>query len=115
KFGLGYAPELWDGLLMYLKKTGYTEAEGITAGLLRTGERGVYDWFRGRLIVPIKDARGKVIAFGGPAMRPDQPGKYTNSPNTALFKKSATLYALDVARAAIRSEGAAVIVEGSFD
>ena len=115
KFGLGYAPELWDGLLMYLKKKGFTEAEGITAGLLRTGDRGVYDWFRGRLIVPIKDARGKVIAFGGRAMRPDQPGKYVNSPNTPLFNKSATLYALDVARPVIRSEGAAVIVEGFFD
>ena len=115
KFGLGYAPELWDGLLVYLKKKGFTEAEGITAGLLRTGDRGVYDWFRGRLIVPIKDARGKVIAFGGRAMRPDQPGKYVNSPNTPLFNKSATLYALDVARPAIRSEGAAVIVEGYFD
>ena len=115
KFGLGYAPELWDGLLVYLKKKGYTEAEGITAGLLRTGDRGVYDWFRGRLIVPIKDARGKVIAFGGRAMRADQPGKYINSPNTPLFNKSATLYGLDVARPAIRSEGAAVIVEGYFD
>jgi DNA primase len=115
KFALGYAPELWDGLLVYLKKKGFTEAEGITAGLLRTGDRGVYDWFRGRLIVPIKDARGKVIAFGGRAMRPDQPGKYVNSPNTPLFNKSATLYALDVARPAIRSEGAAVIVEGYFD
>jgi DNA primase len=115
KFGLGYAPELWDGLLVYLKKKGYTEAEGITAGLLRTGDRGVYDWFRGRLIVPIKDARGKVIAFGGRAMRPDQPGKYVNSPSTPLFNKSATLYALDVARPVIRSEGAAVIVEGFFD
>jgi len=115
KFGLGYAPELWDGLLVYLKKKGFTEAEGITAGLLRTGDRGVYDWFRGRLIVPIKDARGKVIAFGGRAMRPDQPGKYVNSPNTPLFNKSATLYALDVARPVIRSEDAAVIVEGFFD
>ena len=115
KFGLGYAPELWDGLLVYLKKKGFTEAEGITAGLLRTGDRGVYDWFRGRLIVPIKDARGKVIAFGGRTMRADQQPKYVNSPNTPLFNKSATLYALDVARAAIRSEGAAVIVEGYFD
>lgn len=115
KFGLGYAPELWDGLLNYLKKKGYSEAEGITAGLLRTGDRGVYDWFRGRLMVPIRDARGNVIAFGGRAMRADQPGKYVNSPNTPLFNKSATLYALDAARAAIRSDGTAVIVEGFFD
>ena len=115
RFGLGYAPDLWDGLLTYIKRKGFTDEEGITAGLLRTGDRGVYDWFRGRLIVPIRDARGKVIAFGGRAMRADQPGKYVNSPTTPLFNKSATLYALDVARPAIRSEGVAVIVEGYFD
>lgn len=83
--------------------------------MLRSGDRGLYDWFRGRLMVPIRDGRGKVIAFGGRAMRADQPGKYVNSPNTPLFNKSATLYALDVARPAIRSEGTAVIVEGYFD
>jgi DNA primase len=115
KFGLGYAPDLWDGMLTYIKKKGFTEAEGITAGLLRAGDRGIYDWFRGRLMVPILDARGRVIAFGGRAMRADQPGKYVNSPNTPLFNKSATLYALDVARAAIRTDGVAVIVEGFFD
>lgn len=115
KFGLGYAPDLWDGLLTYVKKKGFTEAEGIAAGLLRAGDRGIYDWFRGRLMVPIYDARGRVVAFGGRAMRADQPGKYVNSPNTPLFNKSATLYALDVARAAIRNEGVAVIVEGFFD
>ncbi|OLC53740.1 MAG: DNA primase [Chloroflexi bacterium 13_1_40CM_4_68_4] len=115
KFGLGYAPDLWDGLLTYIKKKGFSEEEGITAGLLRTGDRGAYDWFRGRLMVPIKDSRGRVIAFGGRAMRADQPGKYVNSPNTSLFNKSATLYALDLAKASIRKESTAVIVEGYFD
>jgi DNA primase len=115
KFALGYAPDLWDGLLTYIKKKGFTEEEGITTGLLRAGERGPYDWFRGRLIVPIKDSRGRVIAFGGRAMRADQPGKYVNSPNTPLFNKSATLYGLDLAKAAIRRDGVAVIVEGYFD
>jgi len=116
-FGLGYAPDLWDGLLTYLKKKSFTEEEGQIAGVLRSREndRGVYDWFRGRLMVPIRDGRGKTIAFGGRAMRADQPGKYVNSPNTPLFNKSATLYALDAARAAIRKEGTAVIVEGYFD
>ena len=66
-------------------------------------------------MVPIKDGRGRIVAFGGRAMRPDQPGKYVNSPQTALFNKSATLYGLDVARAAIRKERTAVIVEGYFD
>src|SRR5207244_7030747 len=85
KFGGGYAPELWDCLLAYIKKKSFTEEEGIAAGLLRAGDRGAYDWFRGRLMVPIKDSRGRVIAFGGRAMRADQPGKYVNSPNTTLF------------------------------
>jgi DNA primase len=115
KWALGFAPDLWDGVLSYIKKKGFTEEEGITAGLLRAGERGAYDWFRGRLMVPIKDSRGRVIAFGGRAMRPDQPGKYVNSPNTPLFNKSATLYGLDLAKAAIRRDGVAVIVEGYFD
>jgi DNA primase len=114
-FGLGYAPDLWDGLLTYLKKKSFTEEEGQIAGVLRAGDRGVYDWFRGRLMVPIRDSRGRTIGFGGRAMRADQPGKYVNSPNTPLFNKSATLYALDAARPAIRKEGAAVIVEGYFD
>lgn len=114
-FGLGYAPELWDGLVGYLKKKGYTEEDGIATGLLRAGDRGAYDWFRARLMVPIRDARGRVIAFGGRTMRADVPAKYVNSPNTALFNKSATLYALDAALPQIRSTGVAVIVEGYFD
>jgi len=114
-FGLGYAPDLWDGLLTYLKKKSFTAEEGQIAGVLRAGDRGVYDWFRGRLMVPIRDSRGRTIAFGGRAMRADQPGKYVNSPNTPLFNKSATLYALDAARPAIRKESTAVIVEGYFD
>jgi DNA primase len=65
--------------------------------------------------VPIKDGRGRIIAFGGRAMRTDQRGKYVNSQGTALFNKSATLYALDAARGAIRKQNAAVIVEGYFD
>jgi DNA primase len=116
QFGLGYAPDLWDGLLSYIKKKGYTEDDGVSVGLLRVGDRGgAYDWFRGRLMVPIRDSRGRVIAFGGRAMRADQQAKYMNSPNTALFNKSATLYALDAALPSIRSEGTAVIVEGYFD
>lgn len=115
RFGLGYAPDLSDGLVLYLRKKGYTDEEAVAAGLIGTNERGAYDWFRDRLIVPIKDGRGRVVAFGGRAMRADQPGKYVNSRQTLLFNKSATLYALDVARAAIRKERTAVIVEGYFD
>ena len=115
KFGLGYAPDSWDGLVGYLRRKGYSDDEMVAAGLVGRSDRGVFDWFRDRLIVPIKDGRGRIIAFGGRAMRPDQRGKYVNSQGTVLFNKSATLYALDAARAAIRKEGVAVIVEGYFD
>jgi DNA primase len=115
KFGLGYAPDSWDGLVGYLRKKGYTDDEVVAAGLVGRNDRGVFDWFRDRLIVPIKDGRGRIIAFGGRAMRADQRGKYVNSQGTVLFNKSATLYALDAARAAVRKEGVAVIVEGYFD
>jgi DNA primase len=115
KFGLGYAPDSWDGLVGYLRKKGYSDEEVVAAGLVGRSDRGVFDWFRDRLIVPIKDGRGRIIAFGGRAMRSDQRGKYVNSQGTALFNKSATLYALDAARAAIRKQNAAVIVEGYFD
>jgi DNA primase len=115
KFGLGYAPDSWDGLVAYLRKKGYSDEEAVAAGLVGRSERGLFDWFRDRLIVPIKDGRGRIIAFGGRAMRADQRGKYVNSQGTVLFNKSATLYALDAARAAIRKERAAVIVEGYFD
>ncbi len=115
-FGIGYAPDLRDGLLAYLRKKGFTDEEAIAAGLIVTSDRGLlFDRFRDRLIVPIRDAKGRIIAFGGRAMRADQPAKYVNSPQTVLFNKSATLYALDVARPAIRKENAAVIVEGYFD
>ncbi len=115
KFGLGYAPDSWDGLVGYLRKKGYSDEEVVAAGLVGRSDRGLFDWFRDRLIVPIKDGRGRIIAFGGRAMRPDQRGKYVNSQGTVLFNKSATLYALDAARTAIRKQNAAVIVEGYFD
>src|SRR5207253_8011635 len=105
----------WDGLIGYLRKKGYSDEDAVAAGLVGRSERGLFDWFRDRLIVPIKDGRGRIIAFGGRAIRADQRGKYVNSQGTVLFNKSATLYALDTARAAIRKERAAVIVEGYFD
>ena len=115
KFGLGYAPDSWDGLVGYLRRKSYSDDEVVAAGLVGRNDRGLFDWFRDRLIVPIKDGRGRIIAFGGRAMRSDQRGKYVNSQGTVLFNKGATLYALDAARAAIRKERAAVIVEGYFD
>ena len=114
-FGIGYAPDQRDSLLLYLRKKGFSEDEAVAAGLVTKNDRGLWDRFRDRLIVPIRDRRGRAIAFGGRAMRDDQQGKYVNSSQTLLFNKSATLYGLDKASAAIRKEGAAVIVEGYFD
>jgi len=115
QFGVAYAPDLADGLLTYLRKKGYSDDEIVSTGLVVETERGLLDRFRDRLIVPIRDARGRIIAFGGRAMRADQRGKYINSPQTMLFNKSATLYALDAAKAEARRQGEAVIVEGYFD
>src|SRR6266545_2831082 len=109
------APEERNSLLLYLKKKGFSEDESVAAGLIFKNERGLFDRFRDRLMVPIRDRRGRAIAFGGRAMRSDQQGKYVNSTQTALFNKSATLYGLDKASAAIRRDGTAVIVEGYFD
>jgi DNA primase len=115
KFGLGYALPVADGLLGYLRKKGFTDAEAVASGLVIDHERGLFDRFRDRLMVPIRDGKGRIIAFAGRAMRAEQPAKYMNSPRTELFDKSTTLFALDVAKAQIRRKGEAVIVEGQFD
>ena len=115
QFGVAYAPDLPDGLLAYLRKKGYADEEIVAAGLVVQTDRGLLDRFRDRLIVPIRDARGRIIAFGGRAMRADQRGKYINSPQTLLFNKSGTLYGLDAAKAEARRQNEVVIVEGYFD
>jgi len=115
KFGLGYAPDIRDGLLLYLRKKGYSDEEAVASGLVISHERGLFDRFRHRVMIPIRDTRGRIIAFAGRALRTDQPAKYMNSPQTELFDKSATLFALDVAKARIRRDSEAVIVEGQLD
>jgi len=121
-FSLGYAPDRRDSLCTYLLAQGYTERELISGGLARESEQGlgeprgqgVFDYFRNRLIFPIRDTRGKVIGFGGRILGEGQP-KYLNSPQTLLFEKSAVLYALDMAREAIKQEQQVIIVEGYVD
>ncbi len=114
RFGLGYAPDRWDTLLRHLRQRRHAVELAVEAGLLREGERGQYDLFRGRLLFPIRDASGAVIGFGGRMLGEGQP-KYLNSPQTPLFDKSTVLYGLDQARQAIRRDDQAIIVEGYMD
>jgi DNA primase len=116
KFQLGYALDSWRALSDHLMRRGYQRDDLLAAGLIIEREDGrYYDRFRGRLIIPIRDERGRVIGFGGRTLDPTGVPKYLNSPQTALFDKSRTLYGLDVAKGAIRAAGYAVIVEGYMD
>jgi DNA primase len=116
-FQLGFAPETWDSLKSHLIERGFTEEELLAAGLLVEGERGGYDRFRGRLMFPIRDERGRVAGFGGRALASgEQAGaKYVNTPQTPMFDKGALLYALDRAKEAVRREQRAIVVEGYMD
>jgi len=116
RFGIGYAPNNWEAATKRLRAKGFTDAELTDAGLASPSTRGgVYDRFRGRIIIPIRDASGRAIGLGGRILPGTEGPKYLNSPATALFDKSRTLYAIDLAKGAIRREKLAVIVEGYTD
>ena len=113
RFGLGFAPDGWDGLTHAMKKLGYSERELTEAGLVRTGKKGgVYDTFRNRLMFPVIDVRGNVIAFSGRALGDGEP-KYMNSPETAVFSKSHNLFGLNMAKKS--KAGYIILVEGNID
>jgi DNA primase len=116
RFGLGYAPEGWDNLLGFMRRHGIGEEVLAQAGLIlpRQNAAGFYDRFRGRLMFSIRDAQGRVVAFGGRALGPDEV-KYINSPETPLYSKGQLLYALDLAKASIRARNRAIVVEGYLD
>jgi len=116
RFGLGYAPASWDALLSRMKVEGVGDDLLVQAGLVlpRQTGGGFYDRFRGRLLFPIRDTQGRVVAFGGRALAGEEP-KYLNSPETPLYVKGQILYALDVARAAMRERSRAILVEGYLD
>jgi DNA primase len=117
QFLLGYSLPGWDNARAYLTEKGYTVEELIKAGLLVQKEAtgSAYDRFRNRLMIPIRDLKGRVIGFGARALDPDDVPKYLNSPQTELFDKSHTLFGLDVARRAIHDEDRVIIVEGYMD
>ncbi|MDP6634051.1 MAG: DNA primase [Phycisphaerae bacterium] len=117
RFGLGYAPDSWDALLSAARNKGVSTAQLLAAGLVaqKEGADRYYDRFRHRLMFPIYDLTGNVIAFGGRALRDDERAKYLNSPESILFDKSSNLYAMNWARGEIVSGGTAVVVEGYLD
>lgn len=124
-YRLGYAPSGWDGLAKHLVSRGFSLEEAEQAGLVvprRSGD-GHYDRFRHRLMFPISDLHGKIVAFSGRALPPppgeeppgDPPAKYVNSPEGPLYKKSDLLFGLFEARIALRQAGVAILCEGNFD
>jgi DNA primase len=116
RFQVGYGLDQWDGLLRYLTSKGYAPADLHEVGLLieREDGSGYYDRFRGRVVFPIRDHRGRVLGFGGRILGDGVP-KYVNSPHTPLFDKSSVLFGLDQAKPGIRAAEEAVIVEGYMD
>ncbi|HUH07346.1 MAG TPA: DNA primase [Egibacteraceae bacterium] len=116
RFTIGYAPNTWDAMTKRLRSKGFTDGELTDAGLASPSTRGgVYDRFRGRIIIPIRDASGRAIGLGGRIMPGAEGPKYLNSPATALFDKGRTLYGIELAKGPIRKEKLAVIVEGYTD
>lgn len=116
RFLLGYALPSWDGLLRTLGSQGFPPSLLEQAGLVipRSGKGGYYDRFRDRLMIPIQDATGRVIGFGGRSLDGSEP-KYLNSPETPIYRKGSHLYGLNLAAASIREKGFALVVEGYFD
>jgi len=115
-FGLGYAPPGWDNALKHFAERGYAEQDLFDAGLLSERDSGgYYDRFRHRIMIPIRDERGRIAGFGARIVDPDDVPKFLNSPETPLFSKGRLLYGLDRARKAIRAADQVVIVEGYLD
>jgi DNA primase len=117
RFRIGYAPDSRNGLKEHLAGSGVAAEDMVVAGLVieRDDDPLSFDRFRNRVMFPITDFRGRVIAFGGRALAPDMPAKYLNSPETPLFSKRLTLYNGQSAREAARSGGRVVVVEGYVD
>jgi DNA primase len=113
RFGLGFAPDSWDGLIKAMAQKGYDKQDLLDAGLaVKSQKGGIYDRFRNRLMFPIIDVRGNVIGFGGRVMDDATP-KYLNSPETTIFNKRKNLFALNVAKKS--KAGYIILTEGYMD
>jgi DNA primase len=113
-YRLGFAPDRRDGLAKHLRSNGIDMESALKLGIIRKSDTGWYDLFRNRLIFPIRDARGQVIAFAGRVLDTSLP-KYINSPESPLYHKSSVLFGIDMALSSIRTGNAVIIVEGYFD
>jgi DNA primase len=116
-FGLGYAPAGYDHALKYFTQRGYAEQDLIDSGMLsvREDDGRVYDRFRNRIMIPIRDEQGRMAGFGARIVDPNDVPKFLNSPETPIFSKGRLLYGFDRARKPIRAADQAVIVEGYLD
>ena len=116
KFGLGYCPEAWDGLTKSALEKGYKKEFLVKTGLSIETERGIFDRFRARVLFPIRDIAGKIIAFGGRIMTNDKKSaKYLNSPESEIYHKSRTLYGIYFAKKSIAKQNRCYLVEGYLD
>lgn len=113
-FEIGVSPDRWDFITKHLLKKGFKEEELYKVGISHRGDKGPYDVFRGRIMFPIKDIKGRVVAFGGRILLKGEP-KYLNSAETALFKKGSLLYNLEKARSYIVAQDKTLVVEGYTD
>ena len=114
RYSLGYSLNSWDSLTQYLRKQGITDRAILDAGLAIENKGSIYDRFRGRLMFPIHDVTGKVIAFGG-RLIDGEGAKYINSPESTTYSKRRNLYLLDEARKVMLKRGRAILVEGYMD
>lgn len=118
-FKLGYAPDAWDSLTNALRNRGFSDGQIVSAGLALENKNGtgIYDRLRGRVIIPIADIFGRVVAFGGRILNSEAENgaKYLNTPETEIFHKGRLLFGLDKANRAISAKNSAVVVEGYMD
>jgi DNA primase len=115
-FGIGYAPSAWDNLGRYLLKKGYSLTDLLQGGLVvrKEGGRGYFDFFRGRVMFPLRSSLGKVAGFAGRTLGDDQP-KYINTVDTPVFEKGRYLFNLDLGKTEIKKKREAILVEGEMD
>jgi DNA primase len=115
-FGVGMSPGDWGTVLERGQRAGYSIDEMRAAGLIRKGQKGgYYDWFRLRIMFPVRDPRGRILGFGARGLTPDAKPKYLNSPESELYRKSRILFGVDRARSQMAKTGRAVVVEGYTD